>query len=90
MGQAAFTAFLMCLCTPSYSATQYALLSALAAIARVFMSPVAGYVVARLGWANFFVIAFLACLPGLAVLLLLRNPIRDIDAREKASAAASR
>jgi len=90
MGQAAFTAFLMCLCTPSYSATQYALLSALASVARVGMQPVAGYVVDRLGWANFFLITFFTCLPGLAVLLLLRNPIRAIDAREKASAAASR
>jgi PAT family beta-lactamase induction signal transducer AmpG len=90
MGQAAFTAFLMCLCTPSYSATQYALLSALASIARVFMSPVAGYVVDHLGWANFFLSAFFACLPGLAVLLLLRDTIRAIDAREKASAAVAR
>jgi len=90
MGQAAFTAFLMCLCSSSYSATQFALLSALAAIARVGMAPVAGYVVDRLGWANFFLITFLTCLPGLAVLLALRGTIRDIDAREKASAAASR
>ncbi len=89
MGQAAFTAFLMCLCTTGYSATQYALLSALAAIPRVFMSPVAGYVVDRLGWANFFLIAFFTCLPGLAVLLFLRDTIRAIDAREKASAAAA-
>ncbi len=89
MGQAAFTAFLMCLCTPAYSATQYALLSALASVARVGMQPVAGYVVARLGWANFFLITFFTCLPGLAVLLLLRNPIRAIDAREKAIAAVS-
>jgi PAT family beta-lactamase induction signal transducer AmpG len=89
MGQAAFVAFLMCLCSANYSATQFALLSALGAIARVGMAPVAGYVVDHLGWANFFLITFFTCLPGLAVLLFLRDTIRDIDAREKASVAAS-
>ncbi len=88
MGQAAFTAFLMCLCTPNYSATQYALLSALATFARVAMQGVAGYVVDAVGWANFFLITFLTCLPGLFVLFLLRERIRALDAREKSEAAA--
>lgn len=87
MGQAAFTAFLMCLCTPNFSATQYALLSALASLPRVGMQAAAGYVVAAVGWADFFVITFLTCLPGLAVLFLLRERIRALDAREKAEAA---
>jgi PAT family beta-lactamase induction signal transducer AmpG len=88
MGQAAFTAFLMCLCTPNYSATQYALLSAMASFARVGMQGVAGYVVAAVGWSNFFLITFVTCVPGLLVLFLLRGRIRALDAREKAEAAA--
>ncbi len=86
MGQAAFTAFLMCLCTPSYSATQYALLSALAVLARVGMQGVAGYVVDAVGWANFFLITFVTCVPGLLVLFWLRERIRALDARERAGA----
>jgi PAT family beta-lactamase induction signal transducer AmpG len=77
----------MCLCTPNYSATQYALLSALATFARVTMQGVAGYVVDAVGWVNFFSITFLTCLPGLTVLFLLRDRIRALDAREKAEAA---
>jgi PAT family beta-lactamase induction signal transducer AmpG len=87
MGQAAFAAFLMCLCTPNYSATQYALLSALAVFARVGMQGIAGYVVAAVGWVDFFLITFATCLPGLIVLFALRARIRALDAREKAAAA---
>jgi len=88
MGQAAFVAFLMGLCETSYSATQYALLSAMAAVPRVVMGWVAGHVVASVGWANFFVVTFLTSMPGLAVLLLMRRRVRELEAREKASAAA--
>jgi PAT family beta-lactamase induction signal transducer AmpG len=88
MGQAVFVAFLMCLCTTAYSATQYALLSAMSSWARVVMSSQAGKVVAAVGWPHFFMITFLTCLPGLILLFLLRDRIRSLDAREKASAAA--
>ena len=88
MGQAAAVAFLMALCDTSYSATQYALLSALAAVPRVVMGWVAGQVVATVGWANFFAVTFLTSIPGLVLLLLLRGRVRDLEAREKASAAS--
>ncbi len=90
MGQAVFVAFVMCLCTTAYSATQYALLSAMSSWARVLMSSQAGKVVDAVGWAHFFLITFLTCLPGLILLFLLRDRIRGLDAREKARAAASR
>ncbi len=54
MGQAAFVAFLVSQCSVNYSATQYALLSALAVVPRVVMGAIAGEVVSVLGWANFF------------------------------------
>ena len=65
MGQAAFVAFLVSQCSPNYSATQYALLSALASVPRVVMGAIAGQVVAAVGWANFFVVTFLSAIPGL-------------------------
>ncbi|MCU0839524.1 MAG: MFS transporter [Rhodospirillales bacterium] len=76
MGTAAFVALLMAMCDLRYSATQYALLSALAAIGRVYVGPAAGYLVDAAGWAVFFFITFLAALPGL---LLLRGMRRTID-----------
>jgi PAT family beta-lactamase induction signal transducer AmpG len=88
MGQAAFVAFLMAQCEASFSATQYALLSALAAVPRVLMGAVAGQVVAAVGWANFFIVTFLTSIPGLVLLLLLHRPVRELDAREKSSAAS--
>jgi MFS transporter, PAT family, beta-lactamase induction signal transducer AmpG len=45
MGAAAFGAFLMTLCDPRFSAFQFALLSALAALARSFLGPLAGALV---------------------------------------------
>ncbi|MFZ5537587.1 MAG: AmpG family muropeptide MFS transporter [Pseudomonadota bacterium] len=65
MGTAAFVALLMGLCEVRYSATQFALLSALASLGRVLLGPVAGGVVTWLDWPLFFVLTFLAALPGL-------------------------
>ncbi len=88
MGLAAFVAFLVSLCSANYSATQYALLSALASIPSRDMGYVAGIVVSKIGWANFFVITFLTAMPGLALLLILRRRINALEARETASARA--
>lgn len=44
MGTAAFVALLMTLCNKSFSATQFALLSALSAVGRVYVGPIAGLV----------------------------------------------
>lgn len=79
MGTAAFVALLMSLCDHRYTATQYALLSALSAIGRVFVGPVAGYLVSWLGWTQFFVVTFLTALPGLGLLWLLRVDIRGLE-----------
>jgi MFS transporter, PAT family, beta-lactamase induction signal transducer AmpG len=86
MGQAAFVAFLVSQCSASFSATQYALLSAFATLPSKILSSFAGYVVASVGWAHFFVITFLTAVPGLAVLLFLRRPLSELEAREVASA----
>jgi PAT family beta-lactamase induction signal transducer AmpG len=75
MGTAAFVAFVMALCHRSYSATQYALLSALASIGRILFGPVTGTLVASFGWANFFVLTFVAALPGLALVWWMREEI---------------
>jgi MFS transporter, PAT family, beta-lactamase induction signal transducer AmpG len=84
MGQAAFVAFLVSQCSPNYSATQYALLSALSAVPRVSMGAIAGQVVSAIGWANFFVVTCLTALPGLVLLVIFRRPINELAAREAA------
>ena len=79
MGTAAFVALLMALCDHRYTATQYALLSALSAIGRVFVGPAAGYLVTWLGWPDFFAATFATALPGLGLLWLLRDHIRGLE-----------
>jgi PAT family beta-lactamase induction signal transducer AmpG len=84
MGLAAFTAYLVSLCSINFSATQYALLSAIATLPRISMGSVAGFLVAKIGWANFFVVTFLIATPGLLLLVVLRKPLNALAARDTA------
>jgi PAT family beta-lactamase induction signal transducer AmpG len=79
MGTAAYVALLMALCDRRFSATQYALLSALSAVGRVYVGPVAGYLVAGFGWELFFFFTFLIALPGLVLLVWMRTRIDALD-----------
>jgi len=83
MGTAAFVALLMALCDHRFTATQYALLSALAAFGRVYVGPAAGYATdpkyLALGWPTFFFLTFVIALPGLLVLAWKRQTIEALD-----------
>jgi PAT family beta-lactamase induction signal transducer AmpG len=84
MGQAAFVAFLVSLCSADFSATQYALLSALATLPRNVTGWIAGHLVPVIGWSNFFVVTCLVAVPGLILLAVLRRPLNELGAREAA------
>jgi MFS transporter, PAT family, beta-lactamase induction signal transducer AmpG len=79
MGTAAFVAFAMALCNHSFSATQYAILSALASLGRILFGPVTGGLVEVMGWANFFVLTFFAALPGLWLVWRMRRQIGAVE-----------
>ena len=79
MGTAAFVALLMALCNHRYTATQFALLSALASLGRVFVGPPSGQLVAMLGWMQFYFITFLIALPGLILLRYLQPVLRHYE-----------
>ena len=79
MGTAAFVAFAMALCNHSFSATQYALLSAIASLGRILFGPVTGSLVEAFGWANFFVLTFVAALPGLWLVWRMREQIAAVE-----------
>ncbi len=68
MGTAAFVAFISQLCNAQYTATQYALLSSLAAIGRTLLSSSSGVMVDLLGWVPFFLLSTAVALPGLFLL----------------------
>jgi len=75
LGSTAFVVLVTALCNVRYSATQFALLSALAAVGRVFLGPVAAWLVPQVGWSEFFVITALSALPGLLLVVALRGAI---------------
>ena len=69
MGTAAFVAYLSGLCNLTYTATQYALLSAVASVGRTLLAAPAGRLAEVLDWSPFFIVTTAAALPGLAFLL---------------------
>ncbi len=77
MGTAAFVALVMSLCNHRYTATQFALLSSVEALGRVFLGWPAAKLVGLAGWGPFFFVTFLAALPGLWLLWYLRKPVAD-------------
>ncbi|VCU68938.1 muropeptide transporter [Pigmentiphaga humi] len=80
MGTAAFVALLMALCNHRFSATQFALLSALSAVGRTYLAgPLAPPMVEAYGWPSFFLVTVLIGLPGMALLWWRRADIRALD-----------
>ncbi len=69
MGTAAFVVLVMGLCNVKYTATQFALLTALSSVGRVFLAgPLTPPIVETLGWPSFFLLTVAIALPGLVLL----------------------
>jgi len=79
LGSTAFVVLVTALCNVRFSATQYALLSSLAAVGRVFLGPLAAWLVPQVGWSSFFVITTLSALPGLLLIIGLRHAIHRAE-----------
>jgi len=74
IGTVIFVAYMSALCqSPLHTATQYALLTALAAVGRTYLSAGAGYVAEASGWPLFFVISALTAIPSLFLLVWLQR-----------------
>lgn len=79
MATTAYIALLMSLCNKNYAASQYALLSALSSVGRVYIGPIAGYAAASFGWANFFLAAVLLHIPSMMLICYLRQSILSYE-----------
>jgi PAT family beta-lactamase induction signal transducer AmpG len=82
IGTVIFVAYLSALCrNPLHTATQYALLTALAAVGRTYLSSGAGYVAAATGWLWFFAVCAAVAVPSLVLLAWLqrRGHFREFD-----------
>jgi len=74
IGTVIFVAYLSALCrNPLHTATQYALLTALAAFGRTYLSSGAGFMAAATGWPAYFAICAAAGLPSLLLLAVLQR-----------------
>jgi len=69
MAGAALVAYLSGLCSPAFTATQYALLSSLAAVGRTLVASSGGVLADKLGWVTFFLLTTVVTLPALALLI---------------------
>lgn len=70
LATAALVGFIMSLCNPRFSATQYALLSSLIAVGRDVIASPSGSIAEKLGWPAFFLISIIAAIPGMLLLPL--------------------
>ena len=87
IGTVIFVAYLSALCNnPLHTATQYALLTALASVGRIYLSSGAGYVAGATGWPLFFVVSVLVAIPSLILLVWLqaRGHFKSLGSRPAA------
>jgi len=85
IGTVMFVAYLSALCqNPLHTATQYALLTALAAVGRTYLSSGAGFIAEATGWVWFFIICALAGIPSLMLLAFLqaRGHFQRLEAKK--------
>ena len=75
----AFVVYLMGLCDLRYTATQYALFSAVAALGRIFIGPVSAVIVQHFGWIDFYIFTAIVGLPALLLLPVISSEIRSIS-----------
>jgi PAT family beta-lactamase induction signal transducer AmpG len=68
MGNAAYAAFIMSLCNPRFTATQFALLTSLMALTRTLAGAPTGWLAKSLGWDHYFLFSVLLMIPGLLLL----------------------
>jgi PAT family beta-lactamase induction signal transducer AmpG len=68
-----FATYLSGLSSTAFTATQYALLSSVAAVARTFATTPSGIIADRLGFADFYIFCGLLGIPGLLFLILMRR-----------------
>lgn len=78
MGSTALVAFFMRLTKQPYTATQFSLLVAIAALPRIFSGPCAAMLQMWLGWIGLYQLAFIMSLGFIPFLILIRDHTKVI------------
>jgi PAT family beta-lactamase induction signal transducer AmpG len=69
MAGTVLVAYLSSLCSPAFTATQYALLASLAAVGRTLVASSSGVLADAVGWVRFFLITTVITVPALLLLI---------------------
>ena len=69
MAGTALVGYLSSLCSPAFTATQYALLSSLASVGRTLVASSGGVLAEKFGWVRFFLLTTVATVPALVLLI---------------------
>ncbi len=69
LGTVAYVAFIARATDPRFTATQFALFTSLSAVPRTLINATTGWMVAQMGWFNFFLLCTFLAVPGMALLL---------------------
>ncbi len=73
MAGTALVGYLSSLCSPAFTATQYALLSSIAVVGRTLMASTSGILAEKLGWVPFFLLTTVVTLPALLLLVWIER-----------------
>ncbi|WP_077927887.1 AmpG family muropeptide MFS transporter [Wohlfahrtiimonas populi] len=76
---AVFITYLSLLCNRAYSATQYAMLSAIAAFSLRIFGSFSGFAVEDYGWQSFFIFTAFLFVPALFVLTMIKTSILQLQ-----------
>lgn len=88
MADAAFITYLSSLCSVAFTATQYALLSSLAAIALRTVGGLSGFLAEAVGWKLFYTASLFAALPAMLIMLRLLRRFPPVERMPAVASAA--
>jgi PAT family beta-lactamase induction signal transducer AmpG len=81
MAGTALITYLSSLCSPAFTATQYALLSSLALLGRTVVASSGGVLSEKIGWVRFFLLTTVVALPAI-ILFIWIGPRDDLNQRK--------
>ncbi|MBY0515523.1 MAG: AmpG family muropeptide MFS transporter [Bacteriovoracaceae bacterium] len=79
LGTSAYSAFMASMTNKKFTATQYALLTALMAVPRVLLAGPTGWMAEVMGWNGFFLLCTFIAIPGMAMIPILTKKSANAD-----------
>jgi PAT family beta-lactamase induction signal transducer AmpG len=84
MAGTALVTYLSSLCSPAFTATQYALLAALASVGRTVVASSGGILSEKIGWVWFFLLTSVVALPTILLFIWI-GPRDDFSNNQRNS-----